>query len=141
MAKMKSIVASSLVLAAVAAMSFSEVGAALTAQGAMTKQNDGTYVVNTTSLAQNVRGFRGATPLRVYIKKDKIVKVEALPNKETPQYFGNVVHSLLDKWNGMSVSKAAKTDIDGVTGATYSSNAVKENVKLAAKYYKKNKKK
>ena len=29
----------------------------------MWRQSDGTYVVNTTTLANNVRGFKGATPV------------------------------------------------------------------------------
>ncbi len=35
----------------------------------------------------------------------------------------------------MKVEKAAENDIDGVSGATYSSKAVKQNVKIGAKYY------
>lgn len=100
---------------------------------------DGTYVVNTTSLCPNVKGYRGATPLEVHIKSNKIIKVVALDNRETPRYFQKVKTSLLDKWNGMTASKAAKTDVDGVTGATFSSKAVKANVKAAATYYKKHK--
>lgn len=107
--------------------------------GVMTHQSDGTYVVNTTTLAHDVKGFKGATPLRVYIKGDKVVKVEALPNQESPNFFAKVKQSLLGKWNGMKVSKAAKANVDGATGATYSSKAVKENVKRGVKYYLNNK--
>jgi electron transport complex protein RnfG len=39
----------------------------------------------------------------------------------------------------MTVKKALKADVDGVTGATYSSDAVKENVKRGLQYYQKNK--
>lgn len=40
----------------------------------------------------------------------------------------------------MKVAKAAKAQtVDGATGATYSSRAVKENVAAAVAYYKKNK--
>ena len=39
----------------------------------------------------------------------------------------------------MTVSEAKKTEVDGRTGATFSSNAVKKNVKLAIEYYEKNK--
>lgn len=101
----------------------------------MTRQADGTYVVNTTTLAKDVRGFRGATPLCIYIKNNKVVKVEALANQETPNYFGKVKQGLLQKWKGMKASKASNTDVDGVTGATFSSKAVKENVKRGVKYY------
>ena len=105
----------------------------------MTKQSDGTYVVNTTTLAKDVKGFKGNTPLKIYIKSNKIVKIEPLTNRETPQYFAKVKQGLLGKWQGMKASKASTTQVDGVTGATFSSKAVKENVKRGAKYYVKNK--
>ena len=63
----------------------------------MYKQADGTYVVNTTSLTPNVKGFKGATPLEVYIKNNKVVKVEALPNRESPKFFDRVKQILLPK--------------------------------------------
>lgn len=103
--------------------------------GVMTKQTDGTYVINTTTLAKDVRGFRGNTPLNIYIKGNKIVKVEALANQETPNFFNKVKQGLLQKWNGMKTSKASSANVDGVTGATFSSKAVKENVKRGVKYY------
>lgn len=120
-------------------------GAVVTASAAdsvITKQKDGTVVVNTTTIASDVRGFKGATPVKIYIKKGKVVKVEALPNKETPRYFKQVTASgLLDSWNGKKVSKAKTLKVDGVTGATYSSKAVKENVARGLDYYEKNNKK
>ena len=39
----------------------------------------------------------------------------------------------------MKAAKASTTQVDGVTGATFSCKAVKENVKRGAKYYLKNK--
>ena len=105
----------------------------------MTKQSDGTYVVNTTTLAKDVKGFKGNTPLKIYIKSNKIVKIEPLTNRESPQFFAKVKQGLLNKWYGMKASKASTTQVDGVTGATFSSKAVKENVKRGAKYYVKNK--
>lgn len=106
--------------------------------GVMTKEN-GTYVINTTTLAADVEGYQSPTPLKIYIKKNKIEKIEALRNKETPKYFAMVKKNLLDKWNGMTVKKAATAEVDGVTGATFSSNAVKENVRRGLDYYKKHK--
>ena len=106
----------------------------------MYKQADGTYVVNTTSLCQNVKGFKGATPVEVYIKNNKVIKVEALPNREGPKFYDKVKQGLFPKFNGMKLSKAAKAEsLDGVTGATYTSRAVKENIAAAVAYYKKNK--
>jgi electron transport complex protein RnfG len=104
----------------------------------MTKEN-GTYVVNTITLAEDVVGYAGPTPLKVYIKKNKIEKIEYLPNQETPKYWNAVKKHFQDKWNGVSVKDAKKMEVDGRTGATFSSNALKENVKRALEYYEKNK--
>lgn len=106
---------------------------------AITKTADGTYVVNTTTLASDVKGYRSTTPLKIYIKNNKVEKVEALKNQETPKYFVRVKNEVLSKWNGLKVAKAVKKKVDGVTGATMSSDAVKENVKRGLDYYQKNK--
>lgn len=105
----------------------------------MTRNSDGTYIVNTQSLAKDVKGYGGQTPLKIYIKNDKIEKVEALPNNETPGFFASVKTKLLERWKGMSAKKAVEGKVDGVSGATFSSKAVKENVKRGAKYYLDNK--
>lgn len=106
--------------------------------GVITKEN-GMYVINTTTLATNVEGYIGPTPLKIYIQKNKIEKIEALKNQETPKYFAKIKKQLLDKWNGMTVKDAQKAQVDGVTGATISSDAVKENVKRGLEYYQKHK--
>ena len=110
------------------------------ADSVMTREADGTYVVNTTTLASDVKGYAGATPLKIYIKDDKVTKVEALPNKETRGIFVRVKKYLLGSWDGATVKAASKKKVDAVSGATYSSNAVKENVKAGLAYYKKHKK-
>lgn len=105
----------------------------------MTKEADGTYIINTTTLCKDIKGYRGNTPLSIYIKKGKIVEIKPLANQETPNFFNKVKQGLLNKWNGMKVSKAATVQVDGVTGATISSKAVKENVKRGITYYQKHK--
>ena len=105
----------------------------------MTKEADGSYIINTTTLGKDVRGFRGNTPLSIRIKKGKIVEIKPLANQETPKFFNKVKQGLLNKWNGMKASKAATVQVDGVTGATFSSKAVKENVKRGIAYYLKHK--
>ena len=106
------------------------------ADDTMTKEN-GMTVINTTTLGKDVQGFLGATPLKIYIQKNKVVKIEAMKNQETPKYFLKVKKHLLDKWNGVKVKDAKKMKIDAVTGATYSSKAVIENVQLGLDYYSK----
>ena len=104
----------------------------------MTKE-DGMTVINTTSIAKNVEGYNGTTPLKIFIKKNKVVKIEALKNQETPKYFIKVKKALLDKWNGLKVKEAKNLKVDAVTGATYTSDAVIENVKLGLDYYQNHK--
>lgn len=104
----------------------------------MTKEN-GVTVINTTTLGKDVQGYLGATPLKIYIEKNKVVKIEALKNQETPKYFVKVKKALLEKWNGLKVKDAKNLKVDAVTGATFSSEAVKENVKLGLEYYQSHK--
>ena len=104
--------------------------------GILSTDTDGTTVVNTTALCKDVRGFKGTTPVKVYIKKNKVVKVEALPNKETPKFFARA-KSVLAAWDGKNVNKARKLKVDGVSGATYSSEALVKNVQTALDYYQK----
>lgn len=100
----------------------------------MTKEK-GMIVVNTTELTRDVKGFKGSTPVKIYIKKNKVVKVEALPNQETPRFFDKV-KPLLKYWEGKSVDKAIKDEPDAITGATYSSDAIMKNVQIGLEYYK-----
>ena len=44
-------------------------------------------IVNTVTIASDVKGFKGATPLEVYFEGGKILKVVALPNRDTPDFF------------------------------------------------------
>lgn len=109
------------------------------AQDVMRKDKDGTYVVNTTTLAQDVEGYNGPTPVEVYIKKNKIVKVVPLKSQEGPKYVAKVKKDMLPKYEQMNVKKGTVQDVDAVTGATFTSQAVQENIRRAVAYYKKHK--
>ena len=110
------------------------------ADDVMTKQSDGTYVVNTTTLCQ-ARGYQSTTPVEVYIKSGKVVKIVPLKNTETPGYFKKAVKGLLGLFEGLKIAKAQElteiAKVDGCTGATMSTKALQQNIKAALKYYKK----
>ena len=99
----------------------------------MTKEN-GVYIIDTTELGKDVEGYNGPTPLKVYINKNKVEKIEFLKSMESPKYYAKVKKALLEKWNGLSVKDAKAQQVDAVTGATFSSEAVIENVRLALDY-------
>ncbi len=105
----------------------------------MIKEN-GSFVINTTELGKDVEGYQGTTPLKVYIKSDKVEKIEFLKSTETPKYYVKVKKALQDKWNGKKVKEAKTMQVDVVTGATFSSEAVIENVRRALDYYQSHKK-
>ena len=110
------------------------------AQEVMRKEKDGTYVVNTTTLAKDVEGYAGPTPVEVYIKKNKIVKVVPLKTMDGPKYVAKVKNGMLTKYEGMKIEKKkALPQVDGVTGATFTSDAMKENINRAVDYYQKHK--
>ena len=104
----------------------------------MTKDN-GTFVINTTELGKDVEGYQGPTPLKVYIKNNKVEKIEFLKSTETPKYYDRVKKFLQSKWDGLKVKEAREKEVDAVTGATYSSEAVIQNVRLALDYYQSHK--
>ena len=113
----------------------------LTAQAddVMKKEKDGTYIVNTTTLAQDAEGYNGPTPLEIHIKKNKIVKVVLLKSMETPKYKARIKKDMLPKYENQKLTKNKGVEVDGVTGATFTSDAVKENVRRGLEYYWKHK--
>jgi electron transport complex protein RnfG len=110
------------------------------ADDVMRKEKDGTYVVNTTTLAEDVKGYIESTPVEIYIKGNKIVKVVMLKNQETPKYNARVKKQMVSLYEGKKISKKSTVEVDGITGATFTSDAVKENVKRGLEYYWKHKK-
>lgn len=97
-----------------------------------------TTVVNTSTLTNDVRGFRGPTPVKIYIKGNKVQKIEPLTNKETPKFFA-VAKKVLSQFEGKSVSKVARMQVDAKTGATFSTKALVKNVQEGVRYYKEHK--
>ena len=104
----------------------------------LTKEN-GVYIINTTEIGKNVEGYNGPTPLKIYINNNKVEKIEALKSLETPKYYVKVKKALLEKWNGLKIKEAQALQVDAVTGATFSSEAVIKNVQLGLDYYQSHK--
>lgn len=101
-------------------------------------QPDGSFVVNTKPLANDVQGYGGPVPLRIHVSKDGVVAaIEAEPNAETPDFF-NSAKSLLIRWQDKTIDKAmAETDnVDAVSGATFSSKAIIANMQRGLTYAK-----
>ncbi|MBR5697854.1 MAG: FMN-binding protein [Prevotella sp.] len=129
MKKMKSVVGA--ILLATFFMSAMPGDDTITREGATT-------IVNTTTIGKSIQGYAGPTPLKIYIEKNKVVKVETLRSQEGPKYMAKA-KKLLENYQGKSVAKAKKLKVDAVTGATLTSNALMKNVQKGLEYYEKNK--
>ena len=89
-----------------------------------------TLIVNTTDLAKDVIGYNGTTPLEIKLVDGVIVGIKALPNKESPGYFRRVVSSpIFTLPIGKKPAEVLDMQLDAVSGATYSSEAVIENLR------------
>ena len=81
-------------------------------------------------------GYNGPTPVLITLKEGKVAKVQALTNQESPGYFELLVEEkLFDRWNGLTAADAAALEVDIVSGATYSSDAIIHNVRTGLIYY------
>lgn len=92
-----------------------------------------TMIVCTELLGKKIQGYAGTVPLDVYLLHGKVVKVVALPNNETPGFFQSAA-AILGSWNGLTPKQALAKKVDAVSGATFSSRAIIDNVKAALEY-------
>ncbi len=109
----------------------------VSANAQMTKEGK-VYKINTETLC-NTKGYKGTTPLVVSIEGNKITDIEVPRNQEGPKYMKMVNEGLITKYIGMKIKDAETGNFDAVTGATFTSKAVIDNVKAAVKYFKENK--
>lgn len=92
-----------------------------------------TIEVNTTSLCPDVQGYAGKVPMIIKVKDGKVADIDPLPNQETPDFFDEA-KVIVANWKGKTVEEAAKIQVDAVSGATFSSNAIIQNVRAGLAY-------
>ncbi len=104
-------------------------------QKAISLQPDGSIIISTKNLTPDIKGYGGAIPLEITITGGRIAEIKALNNAETPSFFEQVESELFPRWKGMTIEEAVSANIDGITGATLSSNAVNSTIHSAIKTY------
>ncbi len=86
-------------------------------------------IISSEPYAKDVKGFAGPTPLYIYVANNGIIQnIVAADNAETPDFFARAFNTLAPQWKGKSLSEATELEVDGVSGATFSSNALIANV-------------
>ena len=79
---------------------------------------------------ERIEGFDGFIDTAVIVRNNKVIGVAIGANKETPRWMKKVRDAgFLKKWNGKTPDEAKQLKVDAVTGATYSSEAIKSEVK------------
>ncbi|MBR1465544.1 MAG: 4Fe-4S binding protein [Bacteroidaceae bacterium] len=96
-------------------------------------EDDGTIVVNTTSLCRDVDGYAGPVPMEIKIQDGKIVDLKALANDETPEFFDEA-KVIIAEWRGKTLEEGLQLQVDAVSGATFSSNAIMTNIREGLSY-------
>ena len=93
------------------------------------------YAVYSKPASDGIRGYAGETPVLVALTPKKVVSgVYLLPNLETPRFIKSIDDAgYFANWNGLSVKKAIKKEVDAVSGATLSSGAIARSVQAALK--------
>ena len=87
--------------------------------------------------AEAVKGYNGNTPLVIAIDAEgHIKKVVVLPNHETPRFAERVESGgLYQSWDGLTVEEALAKPVDAISGATYTSNGVKNTLAVRLQAY------
>lgn len=89
---------------------------------------NGTMVINTSSIGKDITGYGGPVPLKIYLDGGHITRIEVQRNAETPEFIGRVEKELLSQYVGRTVEEATVLQVDAVSGATMSSGAVIKNM-------------
>ena len=98
--------------------------------------NDDLIILNSSNIVKGIKGYAGATPLEIYINADGCIEeVKPLKNSESPRFFKSLEKKgLYSKWIGLTPQEAMDKDIDAISGATMSSNAVIKTFKATMQF-------
>lgn len=92
----------------------------------------------TADYCKDITGFNGNIPLEINMKDGKIASINILENDETPGFLRKVTNAnLVENFYGLTPKEAVNLDIDAVSGATYSSDAIIKSVKTRMAIYDK----
>ena len=100
-------------------------------------------VLYSSPYSDGVKGFNGPTPLLIALDAEgRIKNVVLLENQETPRFAKFVEDGgLYEAWNGLTPDEALGKEVDAVSGATFTSNGVKNSLKARLVAYQRQLKK
>lgn len=94
----------------------------------------GMVEINTASLC-SIKGFGGKVPLLISIDdRGNIVDIQFQRNAETKDFLDRTL-VIPESYIGENVEEALEKNVDAVSGATMSSDAIKANIEAGLRYY------
>ena len=85
--------------------------------------------ISSQKIAADVQGFAGATPVCLMLSPEgKILKVVPQEHAETKDYFDEAWQHILPQCEGKTLAELDAEKIDGMTGATYTSQSLIKNI-------------
>ena len=100
--------------------------------------NAGDTTLYTEEFCKDIIGFNGDIPMEINIVDGKIASINILDNKETPRFLDRVKNAgLIENFYGFTPKEAINLNVDAVSGATYSSNAIIKSVRTRLAIYEK----
>lgn len=122
----------------VATLGFFAVMFGINRLGNKQSQFAGDTTLYTEEYCQDIIGFNDIIPLEINMINGKIANINILDNKETPRFLQKVTDAkLVENFYGLTPKEAINLEIDAVSGATYSSNAIIQSVKTRMEVYDK----
>ena len=95
--------------------------------------------IYTQPLCSGIIGYNDIVPLKITMTDGKISDIEILDNRETPRYMKCVIEGgLVEKFYGLTPSEVVDFDVDAVSGATFTSNAIIKSVRATMEDYAEN---
>ncbi|MDE5611243.1 MAG: FMN-binding protein, partial [Odoribacter sp.] len=91
----------------------------------------------TTPIADDLIGYAGNVPLFLAVSNEEIILgLTLLDNSESPGFLRRIgKKNLLSAWNGKTLEEAAQLEVEAVSGATMSSDAIRGSVKRALAFH------
>ena len=95
-------------------------------------------LISSSPYTNKIVGYSGNVPLIIGISlTDSVKGVQLLKNYESPEYLNHIYkNKLLNSWNNQSTLGAIELEIDAVSGATETSEAIIKSVRHRLSLYK-----
>lgn len=90
------------------------------------------YLLSTNPLSDDIIGYAGTVPVLIAVDAGNIIQgIKLLPNVESPGFIKRIrKKGFFNSWDGVSVDSALVNEVDAISGASMTCDAVKAGIKI-----------